>query len=239
MVVISGDTGINTIQDGTVTSSDLATSIALTGIPTAPTAIAGTNTTQLATTAFVTSSPTFTGTPTAPTATAGIKNTQIATTAYVDGKMVLGTSVVTTSGTSIDFTGIPTWVKRITVIFNGVSTNGGSTRTIQLGSGSITTSGYLTGSGWGGASGGGANTANGFGLGGSSAADVFHGQMIITLLSGNTYSSSHSIGFSSSVNFGAGGGTVALSGVLDRIRLTTANGTDVFDAGSINIMYEG
>jgi hypothetical protein len=52
MVVINGDTGIDTIQDGKVTSSDLVSSIALTGTPTAPTAAAGTNTTQLATTAF-------------------------------------------------------------------------------------------------------------------------------------------------------------------------------------------
>jgi hypothetical protein len=34
-------------------------------------------------------------------------------------------------------------------------------------------------------------------------------------------------------------GSVTLSGTLDRIRLTTANGTDTFDAGSVNIMYEG
>ena len=35
------------------------------------------------------------------------------------------------------------------------------------------------------------------------------------------------------------GGSIALGGVLDRIRITTVNGTDVFDAGSINILYEG
>jgi len=56
---------------------------AFTGIPTAPTATAGTSTTQLATTAFVTSSPAFAGTPTAPTAAAGTNTTQIATTAFV------------------------------------------------------------------------------------------------------------------------------------------------------------
>jgi hypothetical protein len=57
---------------------------AFTGIPTAPTAAAGTSTSQIATTAFVTSSPQFTGTPTAPTAAAGTNSTRIATTAYVD-----------------------------------------------------------------------------------------------------------------------------------------------------------
>ena len=56
---------------------------ALTGIPTAPTAAAGTSSTQLATTAFVTQSPQFLGVPTAPTATAGTSSTQLATTAFV------------------------------------------------------------------------------------------------------------------------------------------------------------
>ena len=56
---------------------------AFSGIPTAPTATAGTSTTQLATTAFVTSSPQFTGVPTAPTATTGTSTTQLATTAFV------------------------------------------------------------------------------------------------------------------------------------------------------------
>ena len=56
---------------------------AFSGIPTAPTAAAGTSTTQLATTAFVTSSPTFTGVPIAPTAAGGTSTTQLATTAFV------------------------------------------------------------------------------------------------------------------------------------------------------------
>ena len=33
-------------------------------------------------------------------------------------------------------------------------------------------------------------------------------------------------------------GRVTLSGALDRVRVTTVNGTDTFDAGSINILYE-
>jgi hypothetical protein len=33
-------------------------------------------------------------------------------------------------------------------------------------------------------------------------------------------------------------GTKSLSATLDRIRITTVNGTDTFDAGSINILYE-
>lgn len=69
---------------------------ALTGTPTAPTASAATNTTQIATTAYVQAnlatkanlaSPALTGTPTAPTASTATNNTQIATTAYVQANL--------------------------------------------------------------------------------------------------------------------------------------------------------
>lgn len=82
-------------------SNVLAASPTLTGTPLAPTATGGTNTTQIATTAFVTSatsgfaalaSPTFTGTPAAPTASGGTQTTQIATTAFVDPAHSLGTN---------------------------------------------------------------------------------------------------------------------------------------------------
>jgi microcystin-dependent protein len=77
---------------GAMTTSAPMTSPELSGTPTAPTAAAGTNTTQIATTAFVTTadnlkanidSPTFTGVPLAPTAAAATNTTQIATTAFV------------------------------------------------------------------------------------------------------------------------------------------------------------
>ena len=80
-----------TARNGLSAKAPLA-SPALTGTPTAPTASSGTNTTQIATTAFVqsavsgkanTASPTFTGTPKAPTAASGTNTTQIATTAFV------------------------------------------------------------------------------------------------------------------------------------------------------------
>jgi hypothetical protein len=76
-----------------------------TGIPIAPTASAGTSTTQVATTAFVTTannlkadlaSPTFTGTPLAPTAATITNNTQIATTAFVTAKIAATPSGITT-----------------------------------------------------------------------------------------------------------------------------------------------
>jgi len=79
---------------------------ALTGTPTAPTASAGTNTSQIATTNFVTTaisskaplvSPALTGTPTAPTATAGTNTTQIATTNFVKSAVDTGISALSTT----------------------------------------------------------------------------------------------------------------------------------------------
>jgi hypothetical protein len=67
-------------------------------------------------------------------------------TAVISGQnsaITAGTAVASTSGTSIDFTSIPSWVKRITVMIAGVSTNGSSIIQIQLGdSGGVETSGY-------------------------------------------------------------------------------------------------
>lgn len=57
--------------------------------------------------------------------------------------LTLGTAQNTTSGTSIDFTGIPSWAKRITVMLSGVSTNGSSNYLLRIGSGSFSASGYL------------------------------------------------------------------------------------------------
>lgn len=152
-----------------------------------------------------------------------------------------GTSVASTSGTSIDFTGIPSWVKRVTVIFNGVSTNGASQVLVQIGSGSVTTSGYTSLGGLGAIAGGvgGTTSTAGFVMGDNSASAVRYGTMIIVNITGTTWVSSHSIG-STGINYfdAGGGGSPSLSGALDRVRITTVNGTDTFDAGSINILYE-
>lgn len=148
------------------------------------------------------------------------------------------------SGTSVDFTGIPSWVKRITVMFSGVSTNGTSPIIIKLGTSSgIVNSGYAT-----------------FGtrlaisglasivrvdcisimyLTPATNAGAVHGQSIITKLSDSVYTSSGSM-VSNNVGGNVTGGTqLSLSETLDRIRITTANGTDVFDAGIINLLVEG
>ncbi len=159
--------------------------------------------------------------------------------------LISGTAVAATSGTSIDFTSIPSWVKRITVMFSGVSTNGTSPPQIQLGAGSVTTTGYLgansasTGTGTTNA-----NFTSGFGIGVNTsvwaAAAVVHGFVVLSLQnsSTNTWSACGSVASSAGAALFFTAGGIALSGTLDRVRITTVNGTDTFDAGSINILYE-
>ena len=158
------------------------------------------------------------------------------------GVLTSGTAVASTSGTSIDFTSIPSWVKRITFMLQGVSTNGVSTVLLQLGSGSITTSGYLgSSSALIDALQGAALYTTGFGIGKeSAAARVQHGALTLSLLdsSTNAWVCSGVIAASNEARTAQTGGSIALAGVIDRVRLTTVNGTDTFDAGKVNILYE-
>ena len=159
---------------------------------------------------------------------------------YING----GTAVASTSGTSIDFTSIPSWVKRVTVMMNGVSTNGTSLVQIQLGTTSgVETTGYNSGAviqasatlytG---------NVTTGFVTGVSgyaSASQLRYGTYIISLLGSNAWAGQGNIHDSSQSGLGAQcAGAKGLTATLDRVRITTVNGTDTFDAGSINILYE-
>jgi hypothetical protein len=156
--------------------------------------------------------------------------------------VVSGTSVASTSGTSIDFTGLPAWVKRITVMFRSVSTNGTSSVAIQIGSGSVTTSGYNeASSGIFASTVSSTTTSGGFAItptGGQAAATVLHGSVILTLLGSNIYTAFGAVAKSDSVVTNLVAGSIGLSGIADRVRITTLGGTDTFDAGSINILYE-
>jgi hypothetical protein len=148
--------------------------------------------------------------------------------------LVSGTAVASTSGTSLDFLSIPAWVKRITVMFQGVSTSGTSTVQIQLGSGSFTTSGY-TGAVNNGA---GTNTNNstGFQINTSvAAADLTYGAAVISNITGNIWTCN---GTMVNGNVRSFSGSLSLAGVLDRVRITTVNGTDTFDAGTVNLLWE-
>jgi len=156
-----------------------------------------------------------------------------------------GTAVASTSGTSIDFTGLPAWVKRITVMFNGVSTNGTSYPLIQLGiSSGPETSGYSSNSSYfTTATAAPATSTAGFVINNiGTAAQLMSGHLVLTLLNPATYlwvASGTFIGTGTYTQTAITGGLKTLSGTLDRVRITTVIGTDTFDAGSINILYEG
>jgi hypothetical protein len=151
------------------------------------------------------------------------------------GQLTLATAQAA-SGTAVDFTSIPSWVKRITVMFSGVSTNGSSNPLIQIGAGSVTTSGYTARSSYI-ASGSVSDNAytTGFGIFGTAPSNTYIGNLILTNVSGNTWVCSSVIG-GTATWFSTG--VVTLSGTLDRVRITTVGGTDTFDAGTINISYE-
>jgi hypothetical protein len=152
-----------------------------------------------------------------------------------------GTAVASTSGTNIDFTSIPSWVKRITVMFDGVSISGTSNVQVQLGtSGGVQATGYIGTYGYIGGTTGVFNLTTGFGSYNDAAADLRSGSLTITLLNSATglWACSGLLGWTNRAFVLPTTGSKTLSGTLDRIRITTGNGTDTFDAGSINILYE-
>jgi len=153
------------------------------------------------------------------------------------GAFIAGTAVASTSGTSIDFTSIPSWVKRVTVMFNGVSTNGSSYVIVQLGtSGGVETTTYLGNSQQGGSP---VAFSTGFLIStNGAAACTRYGAISITLVGSNAWTVQGVIADTSNNWTTPTAGIKTLGGTLDRVRITTVNGTDVFDAGSINILYE-
>lgn len=156
--------------------------------------------------------------------------------------LISGSVQNSTSGTSIDFTGIPSWARRVTVIFNGVSTTGSSDILVQLGTGSTpTTSGYNGGQTVLSFASGVVNSTSSAGIPvyNNAATYAFYGQMVLLNITGNTWVASglfvSTTGNNSTVS---SGGSIALSSSLGMVRITTASGTPTFDAGSINILYE-
>jgi hypothetical protein len=145
-----------------------------------------------------------------------------------------------TSGTSIDFTGIPSNVKRITIAFNGVSLSGTASFLIQIGdSGGFENTGYSgAGSREGTTSVAGAFFTAGFGFNNTTAATVFGGTITLLNVSGNIWACSGMIGGNATEVVCKTAGAKTLSDTLTQVRITTSNGTDTFDAGSINILYE-
>jgi hypothetical protein len=200
----------------------------------------GTNYVDLLAPASVASDRTIT-LPDATTTLVGTDATQTLTNKTIQGGTVQsGTAQASTSGTSIDFTGIPSWVKRITVMFSGVSTSGTSSYLLQLGdSGGIENTGYTSLSITTNDNGGslGVSSTAGYAWFSNLASFVQSGMFILTNESGNTWVCMHQ-GYLQNANDVHGGGTKTLSDTLTQVRITTVNGTNTFDAGSINILYE-
>lgn len=272
------DTEFNNIATAVATKADIANPT-FTGVPAAPTASTGTNTTQLATTAFVAAAVNAYDTAltvstaqieddavTAAKIVAGaVGNSELATDAVTQAKIAdsavgtseiidanvtpaklaqpftLGTSVATTSGTSINFTSIPSWVKRITVMFNGVSTNGASIPQLQLGTSSgVESTGYVASSQFYYLGNGLQASTTGFPLdavGNSASSTARSGSVVLTLFGSNLWVLSGNLVVDGGIVISCAGRKTTAA-TLDRIRLTTTNGTDTFDAGSVNILYE-
>ena len=168
------------------------------------------------------------------------KLTVSSTGAY--GQLVSATAQ-TASSTAVDFTGIPSWVKRITVMFSGVSTSGTSIKLVQLGdSGGFETTGYLgSASRISSTSPATSTYTAGMGIESALSTNLINGQIVISLLnaSTNTWAMFSVMSASDSAQTYYSASSKALSDTLTQVRITTVNGTDTFDAGTINILYEG
>lgn len=155
--------------------------------------------------------------------------------------ITLLTEQSTTSGSTKDFTGIPSTAKRVTIMFVGVSTSGSAVPLIRIGAGSIDSSGYSCAHGQvvnGGSSVVSNSPTTGFGFNGNtwSSGIVLHGKVELNLVnaSTNTWTISGVVARMDGV-IDLVSGSKALSGALDRVQIST---TDAFDAGAINVSYE-
>jgi hypothetical protein len=156
--------------------------------------------------------------------------------------VTLGTAVATTSGTTFDFTGIPSGTKRVSISLAGCSFNAAVWALVQIGdSGGIETSSYETLSSYVSASVVGTKFTNGWNWAKfGDASYIFSGTITLTLVDPATYTWS-----GGGVTYFGGGttpniivGYKALSAELDRIRVTTNSGSSAWDAGKLNITYE-
>lgn len=163
------------------------------------------------------------------------------TPAMLSQKLTLETAKNSTSGTNIDFTGIPSWVKRVTIMFNGVSLSGSANFLVQIGTGGTpTTSGYTAGAtALASVAITQATSTTGFPVFSSLSDRQTNGALTLVNISGNIWVASGVFYNTVTTAFStvcAGNGSLA--GALDMIRITTTS-TDTFDAGSINVLYEG
>ena len=153
-------------------------------------------------------------------------------------QIILGTPVTLTTQTSVDFTAIPSYVKKISVTMNGLSLSGTASPLIQLGSTTVQTTGYsASSSNLAAASLATTNSTAGFIINSAFAGNTLSGVLFLQRHTGNIWVCSGSV-TSGGTNLFTSAGSVTLSGTLDRVRITTTNGTDQLDAGTVNISWE-
>jgi hypothetical protein len=178
--------------------------------------------------------------------------TGVITYATAQPRFLVGTAQPSTSGAEVDFTGIPSWAKRISIVCDGVSTTPGDPVNVifQLGdSGGFETTGYISNSSLitqivstGATQVATAYRTTGFFVYWGQATSTRFGTITFTNISENTWVSNHVFGnvLPDIPGSAQGGGSKTLSGTLDRIRMTTdVASTNTFDAGLVNIIYEG
>jgi hypothetical protein len=178
--------------------------------------------------------------PEATTTIVGTDATQTLTNKTIQGGTVISGTAVTASGTSVTFTGIPSWVKRVVILFSKVrqNTGGANPFVIRLGTaGGIVATGYVGAQGYvgGGPAATAMNTA--FEIYFDTAANYYGGMLTVTNISGNTWVGSGVFGQTQAYTFQIGG-SVDLGAVLTQVRITTGNGTNTFTDGIFNILYE-
>jgi hypothetical protein len=156
-------------------------------------------------------------------------------TGSTTGAIYIQTAVASTSGSTIDFTGIPAGVKRVTLMLSLVSTNGTVVPLVQIGpSGGVETSGYL---GMGSTNTTFTNQTTGAGIGGDGHADrARSGSLTINLVTGSTWVFNGFFGDSTTGRFFTTAANKTITGDLSIVRLNV--GANTFDAGSVNISWE-
>jgi hypothetical protein len=166
----------------------------------------------------------------------------IVTPSKLSQPLTLATAQNSTSGNSINFTGIPSWAKRITIMLLGVTKAGTTLFRIRVGTGGVASSSGYLGNSFASVATGVANANFTAGIDfcdTSTATNVRHGTIVLTNLSGNNWTFSGMTGLSDTNRLSYVSGSVALGGVLDMVSITSVGGADAFTAGTINIMYEG
>lgn len=163
---------------------------------------------------------------------------------YDDGVQILPITPLTMTAASgqseIDFTGIPSTARRVTVTFSGLSLSGTDNMLIQLGdAGGPENTGYVSVSADIDASETTVSSTAGIIIKCDNAADAIHGQVIFTLMDAATFlwTCSGILSSSNGTSSITTSGSKALSAVLTQVRIDTT-GTNTFDAGSVNVVYE-